>query len=87
MLWLDCSPDLPDRSTSAAYALAYRGWPSVALLGPILLMLVAIPAYPPAVRQPPHADRRHRRRRGSRQADRVAGVSTVWCRISVTRRC
>jgi hypothetical protein len=34
----------PDRSTDA-YALAFRSWPTVALLGPIFLMVVAIGAY------------------------------------------
>ena len=43
-LWLGYLQTFPIRSTSG-YALAYRAWPSVALLGPILLMLGAILAY------------------------------------------
>jgi type IV secretion system protein VirD4 len=43
-LWLGYLQIFPNRSTSG-YALAYRAWPSVALLGPILLMLGAILAY------------------------------------------
>ena len=37
-------PDLPEPLTSG-YALAYRAWPSVALLGPVLLMLAAVSPY------------------------------------------
>jgi type IV secretion system protein VirD4 len=44
MLWRDALLTFPDR-TAAAYAFAYRGWPAVALLGPILLMVIAIAAY------------------------------------------
>jgi type IV secretion system protein VirD4 len=43
-LWRELLLALPDRST-AAYAFAYRAWLSVALLGPITLMAVAIAAY------------------------------------------
>jgi type IV secretion system protein VirD4 len=39
--WLAYLLSFPDRST-ATYAFAYRCWPTVALLGPILLMLLAI---------------------------------------------
>ncbi|HUB11347.1 MAG TPA: type IV secretory system conjugative DNA transfer family protein [Acetobacteraceae bacterium] len=42
--WLAYLLTFPDRST-ASYALAYRCWPTVALLGPILLMVVAIGAW------------------------------------------
>ena len=42
--WLDYLLSFPDRSTPA-FAFAYRGWPSVALVGPILLMSAAIVAY------------------------------------------
>lgn len=42
--WLAYLLTFPDRSTSA-YAFAYRCWPTVALLGPILLMVGAIGAY------------------------------------------
>src|ERR1700722_2661797 len=44
MLWRDALLTFPDR-TAAAYAFAYRGWPAVALLGQILLMVIAIAAY------------------------------------------
>ena len=43
-LWLAWLQTFPNRSTSG-YALAYRVWPSVALLGPVLLMLAAVLAY------------------------------------------
>src|SRR5581483_1196197 len=43
-LWSNLLLALPDRST-ASYAFAYRAWPSVALLGPIILMAVAITAW------------------------------------------
>jgi len=43
-LWRDVLLAFPDRSTTG-YTLAYRGWPSAALLGPILLMAAAIGAY------------------------------------------
>jgi type IV secretion system protein VirD4 len=42
--WLAYLLSFADRST-ATYAFAYRCWPSVALLGPILLMLLAIGAH------------------------------------------
>ena len=42
--WLGYLLTFPDRST-AGYFLAYRSWPTIALLGPILLMLAAIVAY------------------------------------------
>jgi hypothetical protein len=42
--WLDYLLSFPERSTPA-FVFAYRGWPSVALLGPILLMSAAIVAY------------------------------------------
>jgi type IV secretion system protein VirD4 len=42
--WRDFLLTFPDRSTQA-YALAYGGWPAVALLGPILLMGMAIAAF------------------------------------------
>lgn len=42
--WLSYLLTFPDQS-GAAYAFAYRCWPSVAMLGPILLMLLAIGAY------------------------------------------
>jgi type IV secretion system protein VirD4 len=42
--WLDYLLTFPDRS-GGGYALAYRAWPSVALLGPVLLMLGAVLAY------------------------------------------
>jgi hypothetical protein len=42
--WLAYLLTFPDRST-ATYAFAYHCWPTVALLGPILLMAVAIGAY------------------------------------------
>src|ERR1700693_1134832 len=42
--WLDYLLSFPDRATPA-FVFAYRGWPSVALLGPILLMSAAIVAY------------------------------------------
>ena len=38
--WLGYLLTFPDPSTSA-YALAYRAWPSIALLGPVVLMLAA----------------------------------------------
>ena len=43
-MWLGYLQTFPNRS-AAGYALAYRAWPSIALLGPILLMLAAILAY------------------------------------------
>jgi type IV secretion system protein VirD4 len=42
--WLSYLLTFPDRTTPG-YALAYHAWPTVALLGPILLMLLAILAY------------------------------------------
>jgi type IV secretion system protein VirD4 len=42
-LWRDVLLGFPDHTT-AAYALAYRSWPSAALVGPILLMVAAIVA-------------------------------------------
>jgi type IV secretion system protein VirD4 len=42
--WRDFLLTFPDRSTQA-FALAYGGWPAVALFGPILLMGVAIAAF------------------------------------------
>ena len=42
--WRDFLLTFPDRSTQA-FALAYGGWPAVALFGPILLMGMAIAAY------------------------------------------
>ena len=42
--WRDFLLTFPDRSTQA-FALAYDGWPAVALLGPILLMGMAIAAF------------------------------------------
>ena len=42
--WRDFLLTFPDRS-SQAFALAYDGWPAVALLGPILLMGMAIAAF------------------------------------------
>src|SRR5262245_32806857 len=42
--WLSVLLTFSDRSTTA-YAVAYRAWPPVALLGPILLMVAAIVAY------------------------------------------
>ena len=47
--WRDFLLTFPDRSTQA-FALAYGGWPAVALFGPILLMGMAISALasPPA---------------------------------------
>jgi type IV secretion system protein VirD4 len=42
--WRDFLLTFPDRSTQA-FALAYGGWPAVALLGPILLMGMAIAAF------------------------------------------
>src|SRR5262245_38323516 len=42
--WLSVLLTLPDRSTTA-YAVAYRAWPIVALLRPILVMVAAIIAY------------------------------------------
>lgn len=43
-LWRELLFTFPDRTTQT-YAFAYRGWPTVALLGPVLLMAVAIAAY------------------------------------------
>src|SRR4051794_38590559 len=43
-LWREILFTFPDRATQT-YAFAYRGWPTVALLGPVLLMVVAITAY------------------------------------------
>ncbi len=43
-LWREILLTFPDRS-SAAYAFAYRAWPSIALLGPICLMTVVIAVY------------------------------------------
>jgi type IV secretion system protein VirD4 len=43
-LWLGYLQTFPNRSSSG-YALAYRAWPSVALVGPTLVMLGAILAY------------------------------------------
>jgi type IV secretion system protein VirD4 len=42
--WLGYLLTFSDRST-AVYFLAYRSWPTIALFGPILLMLVAVVAY------------------------------------------
>jgi type IV secretion system protein VirD4 len=42
--WRDFLLTFPDRSTQA-FALAYDGWPAIALLGPILLMGMAIAAF------------------------------------------
>jgi type IV secretion system protein VirD4 len=42
--WRDFLLTFPDRSTQA-FVLAYDGWPAVALLGPILLMGMAIAAF------------------------------------------
>jgi type IV secretion system protein VirD4 len=42
--WRDFLLTFPDRSTQA-FALAYSGWPAVALSGPILLMGMAIAAF------------------------------------------
>jgi type IV secretion system protein VirD4 len=42
--WRDYLLTFPDRSTPA-FAFAYRAWPAVSLLGPILLMGAAIGAY------------------------------------------
>ena len=42
--WLDYLLSFPDRSTQG-YEFAFHVWPSVALLGPILLMLLAVAAY------------------------------------------
>jgi type IV secretion system protein VirD4 len=42
--WLGYLLTFPSQS-SAGYALAYRAWPSIALLGPVLLMLGATLAY------------------------------------------
>ena len=42
--WLDYLLTFPDRSTEG-YSFAYRSWPTVALLGPVVLMLAAILAY------------------------------------------
>lgn len=42
-LWRDVLLAFPDQTTTT-YALAYRSWPSVALLGPILLTVAAIAA-------------------------------------------
>ena len=39
--WLDYLLTFPDRSTEG-YSFAYRSWPTVALLGPVVLMLAAI---------------------------------------------
>jgi type IV secretion system protein VirD4 len=43
-VWLDYLLTFPNRSNSG-YALAYRAWPSIALLGPVLLMLAAVFTY------------------------------------------
>ena len=43
-MWLGYLQTFPNRS-DAGYAIAYRAWPSVALVGPILLMFAAILAY------------------------------------------
>src|SRR6185437_6436013 len=43
-MWLGYLQTFPSRS-DAGYAIAYRAWPSVALVGPILLMFAAILAY------------------------------------------
>ena len=43
-VWLGYLQTFPDRS-GAGYALAYRAWPSIALLGPVLLMLGAALAH------------------------------------------
>jgi len=43
-MWLGYLQTFPNRSSSG-YALAYRAWPSVALVGPTLVMLGAILAY------------------------------------------
>src|SRR5258708_20056574 len=43
-MWLGYLQTFPNRSSSG-YALAYRAWPSITLLGPVLLMLAAILAY------------------------------------------
>jgi type IV secretion system protein VirD4 len=42
--WISYLSAFPDHSTTT-YTLAYRAWPSVALLGPVLLMLAAVLAY------------------------------------------
>jgi hypothetical protein len=42
--WLGYLQTFPDPSASG-YALAYRAWPSIALFGPVLLMLAAVLAY------------------------------------------
>jgi type IV secretion system protein VirD4 len=42
--WLDYLLSFPDRA-SQGYALAFHAWPTVALTGPILLMLAAVTAY------------------------------------------
>lgn len=42
-LWRDVLLGFPDHTTTA-YALAYRSWPSAALVGPILLMVAATAA-------------------------------------------
>jgi type IV secretion system protein VirD4 len=43
-MWLGYLQTFPSRS-DAGYAIAYRAWPSVALVGPILLMFAAILTY------------------------------------------
>lgn len=43
-LWRDFLLSFPSQA-SAGYALAYRAWPSVALLGPVALMLLAVLAW------------------------------------------
>ena len=43
-MWLGYLQTFPGRS-AAGYAIAYRAWPSVSLVGPILLMFAAILAY------------------------------------------
>jgi type IV secretion system protein VirD4 len=42
--WIGYLSAFPDHATTT-YALAYRAWPCIALLGPVLLMLVAVLAY------------------------------------------
>ena len=43
-LWREILVTFPDRATQT-YAFAYRVWPTMALLGPVLLMAAAIAAY------------------------------------------